>query len=138
MHPVVRNILAVIAGVVLGGILNMGIVTISGSIIPPPAGADLTTVEGLNAAMPLMEPKHFLMPFLAHALGTLLGAFVAAKLGASRHMILALVVGVFFLAGGIAAVNMIPAPAWFNVVDLAGAYLPMGWLGGWLARRKAA
>jgi hypothetical protein len=28
---------------------------------------------------------------------------------------------------------MLPAPMWFNVVDLVGAYLPMAWLGGRLA-----
>lgn len=27
------------------------------------------------------------------------------------------------------AVQMIPAPLWFDVLDLALAYLPMAWLG---------
>ena len=85
MKPVLKNILAVLGGVVAGGVLNMGIITVSGKIIPPPEGADLTTLEGLKAAMQIMEPKHFLMPFLAHALGTLLGAFVTAKLAATRE-----------------------------------------------------
>jgi hypothetical protein len=122
--------------VVIGGMVNMAIVMVSGSVIPPPAGADLTTTEGLTSAMPLMEPKHFLMPFLAHALGTLVGAFIAAKLGASRHMMLAFVVGGFFLLGGISAVIMLPSPAWFSATDLLGAYLPMGYLGGWLAQKS--
>jgi uncharacterized membrane protein YqgA involved in biofilm formation len=136
MNPVLRNILSVVAGVVIGGIVNMAIVIVSGSVIPPPAGADLTTTQGLQASMHLMEPKHFLMPFLAHALGTLIGAFIAAKLGASRHMMLALIVGAFFLVGGISAVLMLPSPAWFTATDLLGAYLPMGYLGGWLAQKS--
>jgi hypothetical protein len=31
---------------------------------------------------------------------------------------------------------MMPAPMWFNVMDLVGAYLPMAYLGGKLAIRK--
>ncbi len=40
------------------------------------AGADVTTTEGLRAALPLFEPKHFIMPFLAQALGTFTAAYI--------------------------------------------------------------
>lgn len=133
MNPIVRNILAVVAGVLLGSVVNMGLIQISGFVIPPPAGADMTTAEGIKAALPLLEPKHFIFPFLAHALGTLVGAFIAAKIGASRRMMLAMIVGVIFLAGGIAATFMIPAPTWFMVLDVVVAYLPMAYLGAMLA-----
>lgn len=131
----VRITLAVLAGVAIGGIVNMGIITLGPMLIPPPAGADLTTAEGLKAAIPLMEPKHFATPFLAHALGTLIGAFVAAALAPSRRALAAYVVGVLFLAGGIAASVMIPAPMWFIGLDLLVAYFPMAWLGLFLATR---
>ena len=133
MNPIVRNILAVIAGVLLGSVVNMGLIQISGAVIPPPAGADMTTAEGIKAALPLLEPKHFIFPFLAHALGTLVGAFRAAKIGATRRMMLAMIVGVLFLAGGIAATLMIPAPAWFMILDVVVAYLPMAYLGAMFA-----
>jgi hypothetical protein len=137
MNPIIRNVLAVIAGVVIGSIVNMGIITISGSIIPPPEGADIKTMEGLKASMHLFEPKHFLMPFLAHALGTFTGAFIAALLGTRRKMRCAHIVGAFFLIGGIANVFMLPSPTWFTVVDLLMAYLPMAYLGGWLGVRSS-
>ena len=76
------------------------------------------------------------MPFLAHALGTLAGAFITTKVAANNHFRLALLVGVLFLAGGIAAANMIPAPTWFIALDLIGAYLPMAWLGNKLGNRN--
>ncbi|HPG34599.1 MAG TPA: hypothetical protein PLM34_12140, partial [Lentimicrobium sp.] len=60
MKIVVRNILAVIAGALLGSVVNMGIIMISGSLIPLPAGADNTTMEGLKESMHLFQPKHFL------------------------------------------------------------------------------
>lgn len=136
MHPIVRNILAVIAGVVVGSAINMGIIMISGNIISPPPGVDVTDMESLKASMHLFEAKHFLFPFLAHAIGTLAGAFVAALIATSHKMKFALGIGAFFLIGGIMNVFMLPSPLWFAVVDLVGAYLPMGWLGGNLALRR--
>lgn len=130
MNPILKNTLAIIAGFVLGSIVNMGIIMISGSIIPPPEGADVTTMEGLLESMHLFEPKHFILPFLAHALGTLTGAFLAAKIASNHKMKFALAIGLLFLAGGIANVIMLPSPLWFSIVDLAGAYIPMAYLAG--------
>ena len=136
MNRVVRNVLAFIAGLIVGGMVNMLIVSISGSIIPPPSGADVTSVEGLKASIHLLEPKHFAMPFLAHALGTLTGASVASWIAASHKTKLALGIGALNLIGGIAAAAMIPAPAWFVVLDLVVAYIPMAWIGGKLGQRN--
>lgn len=127
MNPVLRNIIAVLVGLVVGSLVNMGIIMISGSVIPPPEGADVTTSEGLKAAMHLFQPKHFIMPFLAHALGTFVGALLAALIAANRKLLFAMVIGIFFLAGGVANVLMLPSPIWFTVIDLAGAYLPMAY-----------
>lgn len=135
MNHGIKNGLAVVAGILVGGLVNMGLIMVSGRIIPPPPGADLTTYEGLQASMPLMQPKHFLMPFLAHALGTLVGAFVASRIAASHQLTFAMVVGTFFLVGGIINVTMLPSPAWFSVVDLVGAYIPMAWIGWRLQMR---
>ena len=130
MNATIKNILAVIAGLILGSAVNMGIIMISGSVIPPPEGADVTTMEGLKESIHLFHPKHFIFPFLAHALGTLVGAFLTALIAANHKMKFALVIGVFFLIGGIINTFMIPAPIWFNLLDLVVAYIPMAWLGG--------
>lgn len=136
MNPIIRNILAVVAGIIIGGAVNMGIILISSSIIPPPEGADITTMEGLKASMHLMQPKHFIMPFLAHALGTLVGAYIAATIAVNHKLKFAVAIGGWFLLGGIVNIFMLPSPIWFTVVDLAGAYVPMAYLGGKLATKK--
>ncbi len=136
MNSTVKNILAVILGLVIGSIVNGAIIQISGSIIPPPEGADLTTMEGLKASIHLFTPINFLMPWLAHALGTFVGALIAALIAANNKMKFAIAIGCVFLIGGIMAVYMIPAPMWFNVVDLTLAYIPMGWLAGKIITRK--
>jgi hypothetical protein len=50
---IVRNILAVIIGIVVGSVVNMSLINISSSVIPPPNGVDVTTFEGLSATMHL-------------------------------------------------------------------------------------
>lgn len=130
MNPVLKNILAVIAGAIIGSAVNMAIIMLSGSIIPPPEGADVTTMEGLKASMHLFEAKHFIMPFLAHAVGTFAGAMIAAFIAASHKMKFAIAVGVFFLVGGTMNIFMLPSPMWFNILDLVVAYIPMAFLGG--------
>lgn len=129
MPNLLRNILAILAGIVIGGAVNMALIVLSPSIVAPPAGVDLNDAESLGASMHLFEPRHFVMPFLAHALGTLAGALTACLFAAAHKGLLAYAIGAVFLCGGIAAGVMIPAPAWFIAVDLVAAYLPMAWLG---------
>jgi len=135
MNSTFKNILAIIAGIIIGMIVNMSLIMVSSDIIPIPDGVDNTTTEGLIAGMHLFEPKHFIMPFLAHALGTFAGAFIAAKLAASHKMRFAIAIGVFFLLGGVASVFMLPSPTWFTVLDLGLAYIPIGLLAGKLATK---
>nr|MBS0038264.1 hypothetical protein [Saprospiraceae bacterium] len=136
MHPILRNTIAVAAGIILGSAVNMAIIQLSGFLIPPPEGADLTTLEGLKDAMHLFQAQHFIMPFLAHALGTLVGAWVAASLTVNHKMKFALGIGVFFMLGGITNIVLLPSPIWFAIVDLSLAYLPMSYLAGKIAARR--
>jgi len=136
MNSTVKNILAIIAGLIIGGVVNMGIIMISGSVIAPPNGVDVTTMEGLKETMHLFEPKHFLFPFLAHAIGTLIGAIVASKIAATQKKSIALVIGGFFFIGGSINVYLLPSPMWFNLVDLIGAYIPMALLGHAYSKSK--
>lgn len=135
MSTIVRNVLAVLAGIVVGSAVNMALIAVGPSLIPPPPGVDVTTAEGLSKAMPLFEPRHFVMPFLAHAIGTFAGALTTHLIAATRRAQLAYLIGAVFLTGGVAASVMIPAPAWFIALDLLVAYLPMAWLGSRIAGR---
>ena len=135
MKRIIRNILAVVVGLLGGSMVNMALVVLGPRFIPAPAGVDVNNVESMRASIHLFEPKHFVFPFMAHALGTLFGALVAYLIAASYRPIFAFVIGVLFLAGGIAACFMIPAPKWFMALDLLVAYLPMAWLATQLGRR---
>jgi hypothetical protein len=130
-----RILLAVVAGLLVGSAINMGLILLGGKLVSPPAGADVTTMEGLRATIHLFELRHFVFPFLAHALGTLGGAFVASFIASGHPALAAALVGALFLIGGIANVVLLPAPLWFDAVDLLFAYLPTAWL-GWLMVRN--
>ena len=129
MKTIFKNILAILGGVVIGMVVNMGLIITGNQLIPL---AD--DVNPIDATM--WEIKYFLFPFLAHAIGTLSGAFIAAKFAASYHMILAICIGIFFLLGGISMVFIMPAPIWFIVADLSLAYIPMSWFGWKLSGQK--
>lgn len=136
MNPILRNIVAVVIGLIGGSLVNMSLIMMSGSIIPPPEGVDVTSMDGLKENMHLFAPKHFIMPFLAHALGALAGGYLAARIAFSHKMTFAFAVGIFFLLGGIVNIYMLPSPTWFTVLDLVVAYIPMAWLGGRMALKK--
>jgi hypothetical protein len=129
MPNLLRNVLALLVGIAIGGGVNMALITLSPSLIPPPAGVDVNSSESLAKAMHLFELRHFIMPFLAHAVGTLAGALAAYLIAASYRAQMAYVIGAVFLSGGVVASFMIPAPTWFIALDLLAAYLPTAWLG---------
>jgi hypothetical protein len=129
MNPILKNILAVIVGWLVGGILNMVLVIIGPMLIPLPPGIDPMDPESLKAGIPLLENRHFIFPLLAHGLGTLLGALVAAKMAAARPFALSMLVGLLFFAGGLYNVIDMGGPTWFKGADLILAYFPMAYLG---------
>lgn len=133
MDALLRNIAAVLFGLLLGSMVNVSLITFGGRVIPPPASVNPADIESIRASTHPHEPKHFLFPFLAHALGTWFGAFVASLIAATGRRRLAFGLGGFFLLGGIAACFLISAPMWFMAADLLGAYLPMAWLAARMA-----
>ncbi len=130
-----RKFLAVLLGLLLGAAVNMAIVIISPTFIPLPEGVDPADIESLKNSIDLFEPKHFIFPFLAHSIGTLVGAFLAAFIVKENKIHYAMAIGVFFLVGGITNIFMIPSPVWFIILDLALAYLPTAFLAGKFAQK---
>ena len=135
LHILKRTTVIFIA-IFSGAMLNGAIINISSKVISPPKGFDLKTMEGLQAAMPHMGPEHFVFPFLAHALGTLIAAILISRFLTSQQLIFSMMAGLLFLMGGVSMVVMLPkTPIWFVLLDLIVAYIPMAYLGYKLAFR---
>jgi len=136
MNPILKNVLVVIAGLFIGGLVNMGIVQLGPMISPLPEGVDMNNPQSIADNIHLFSTTNFIMTFLAHAIGTLVASFIIAKFAASQNFRLALIPGFFFLIGGIMMVQAIGGPDWFKGLDLLVAYLPMAYLGCMLGRKK--
>ena len=129
MHPIFKNISAVVLGWLVGSSMNMGLIQ-TGLYIFPISGIDPNDMDAFAEVMPTLEFEYFIFPFLAHALGTFVGAIMASMIAESKKMKFALYIGGLFLIGGIAVNYMLPGPTWFAVADIVLAYIPMAWLGG--------
>ncbi len=136
MIIIIRNILSVIIGWVLGGVVNMKLIK-TGYQVFPLEGVDVNDMEKLAAVMPSLDSEFFIFPFLAHALGTLVGAIIAGLIAGSHKMKFSMSIGGLFLVGGILVNYMLPGPIWFAAVDILMAYIPMAWLGGKIALKIA-
>jgi hypothetical protein len=132
MKPIYKNIIAVLLGWLGGSIVNMGLIKIGHKILPI-EGINANDMKALAEIMPTLEPQYFIFPFLAHAIGTLIGAAIAGVIATQYKMKFSLSIGAFFLLGGIAASIMISAPTWFSITDIILAYIPMAWIGGKIA-----
>lgn len=137
MKTVVRNILAIIIGWFIGSAINMSLIEAGHTLIPI-EGLDPNDMNALAKVMPTLSAKYFIFPFLAHALGTLLGAIVAGWIAASHKMKFSLAIGVLFLIGGIVVSFMLPAPIWFIACDIIIAYIPMAFIGGKIVKKISA
>jgi hypothetical protein len=132
MNPILRNIIAVVVGWFIGSAVNMTLIMLGHSVMPI-EGLDPNDMEAFAAVMPTLEGKYFIFPFLGHALGTQIGAMIAGFISRNHKMKMALIVGGFFLLGGITINYMLSGPVWFTILDIVLAYIPMAWIGGNIA-----
>ena len=136
LTPAIKNALALILGIGLGGFINLIILGVNGTLIPMPEGADVSTPEGLARSISLFQPIHFMAPFMAHALGTFFASWITVQFAGTPSLKRAMVPGILFLAGGVFMVVILDAPLWFEITDLVLAYIPMAWLGFKLGTRN--
>ncbi len=138
MKKILINFFAVLLALLAGSVLNGALLVLGTKLIPPPEGVNIMDADSLAAGIGLFEPYHFISPFVAHAMGTFLGAIVAVILAVGRPTWPAWVIGGLFFVGGVVNAFLIPAPTWFIVVDLALAYFPMAWLAIRIVNRPQA
>jgi len=121
-----KRVLAVIVGLIAGGILISLVEMVSNYVYPMPGDLDTSDLDALAEHIANLPIGAFLMVLLAHMVGGFGAGFVAAKIGGSRGP--ALVVGGLLFALGAITIAMIPHPLWFAVASLA-CYFPCAWVG---------
>ena len=155
-----RSVLAVLVGWMVGCGVNIGVILTSTAMYPhtdefteaskihqgsKPDDVDedawktkrdaaWETMRVEFANVPLFA---MLLVLLAHAGGTFAGCAACVRIARRGPLACAMVIGVMFLLGGMAMLTIIPAPTWLAVTDLV-LYLPAAWLGYRLCRRPLA
>lgn len=124
-----KTILVIVTGIIAGSVVNAAIIFLGNAIFGSPEGMILWDEESVKAHADQLKTANYVCTFLAHQLGTLVGAFVAATIAPFRKLIFALIVGIWFLGSGIYAASVITAPIWFKIADIV-LYLPIAFIGG--------
>ena len=124
-----RKILAVVAGVILAGIVVYAVEAIGHQVYPPPEGLDMKNMEAMKAYVATLPAGALLFVLLAYALGSFAGGWLAAKIARTSQIHLPLTVGGVQLLFGIINIVMIPHPTWFAIASVI-VFLPAAYLGG--------
>ncbi len=113
-----RNILAVIAAFVVGGIFVVGLELLGQQIYPLPEGVDPNNLEQLKEYIKQAPVGALLLVLVAQSAGSFFGGVVTGWLGCSRLFQLGLIYGVLALVMAGINVYSIPHPTWFVVLSL--------------------
>ena len=133
----IRNAFAVLAGYIVGSSINMALIQLNMQKLYPPAeGIDVSDPAQFNSYIATLPGAAFLVILAAHLAQSFVGAWIAARLGTSHTMILAMSIGVLSLAGGIMAMTMIEGPAWL-MIELP-LYLVVAWAAGNIELKRRA
>ena len=131
----VRTILGLLAGLVVGVVL-VGLLEMAGHMIyPPPPGLDPRDPSGMAALVAAMPIGAKIAVVVAWALGALGGALTAGLI--ARRAWTFWVVGGLLAVAAVYTVLMIPHPVWMRIAAVAAPLLG-AWTGGWLAVRLRA
>lgn len=128
-----RSIIAVVLGIILGGIV-VGLVEHVGHLVyPAPAGIDMRNPEALKTYAANAPVGALLFVILAWALGSLTGGWLAAFIARQSRSQHALIVGGVLMIFGIINMLMIPHPVWFWIVGIL-VFLPAAYIGARLVQ----
>ncbi len=136
MKPVVRSVIAVIAGMLVAFVVISLIEVIGMRLYPPPAGTDLRDPQAIRQAMASLPRAALLCVLVAYAAGSVAGGWVAARFAPSARLMHAMIVGAILLGAGLMNMMSIPHPAWFWIASIA-IYLLGAWSGGRAAKTAA-
>lgn len=130
-----RNVLAVIAGVITGGVITMIAEAISHQLYPPPVLVefDLTPLKEFLNSLPPEAWAILIFGWLLAAFGAGLVSALIAKANWKRA---SLITGGILLAFSIVNFITIPHPIWVMAIT-ALVYLPAAYSGGKLVAKKA-
>ena len=136
-NAMVRNVLSVIAGVVVAMAFIFLVEGIMGVIYPPIPGTDLSNRETVRHLLDNVPRMVFLWLLIGYGVGSFAGGLVATLASFRQSILPALIVGAIVTIGGVMDLIDICHPLWFSITSLA-LYIPFALLGYLLLRKTKA
>ncbi|MFM7072053.1 MAG: hypothetical protein ACKO38_09705 [Planctomycetota bacterium] len=119
-----RSCGSVIAGLVVAFLLTIAVEAFSAVVHPVPPGVDLSDIEACRAHVARYPAWVLAVVVVAWGLSTAAAAWLATRLGPSRHPAHGFVVTAALLSLAVFNMSMLPYPWWFWCGNLAA--FPLG------------
>lgn len=116
--PVAKSVIAVCAGLFVGGLMMIVLERLGHVIAAPPVNNNPSDPASVRAAMETMTTTNFLLLLASYFGGSTLGCWIAARMSPSRAFRHALVVGALFIFTLASYFRQVPHPAWFVAASL--------------------
>ncbi len=129
-----RNVLAIVGGVLIGTVVIFVVQSISHQIYPVASDIDYNDKEAMRSFVAGLPVGALLMVIASYVCGSFVAGMISAWVGRGARVRHALVAGVLLLLAGIMNLVSIPHPLWFSVVTVL-VFIPAAWAGGKLAAR---
>jgi hypothetical protein len=128
MSPLLRGVLAVLAGAAVAILVVSLADLLVGRIYPLPPGTDMRDAASMAAAIAAMPVAALLLLLAGWAAAAAAGAFVGVRMTAGRYVWIGLIVTGLFLVATISNLAALPHPVWMWPAALV--LIPLcGWLG---------
>jgi hypothetical protein len=132
-----RTLLAIVAGLITAMLVIFGVEAAGMLLFPPPAGMPLETEADLAKLVAMASPAAKAWLVFGWALGSFVGAWVAARISRQHRRIAALAVALFIVAGTVMNAMVIAHPLWVNLLGIL-LPVPLALLAARLAESRKA
>jgi len=118
-----RNVLAIVAGVVTAFLTVMLIDKLGHFVYPPPRGLDFSDPDAVRPYLATLPLAAYLFILASSVVAAFVGTLVACYIGTANATLFGAIVGGIILAATIANFIAIPHPVWLAVATLSGIVL---------------
>ena len=113
-----RRILAVLAGIIVGSLCITGVENIGHYLYPPPAKAGAGDMNALKVYVSEAPFMALFFIILAYALAAVASGFTASKISNNGKYTAAVICGIIFLLITIYMMVSLPTPIWFWILGI--------------------
>ena len=127
-----RIVIGIIVGFIVGSLIFMGFQFLNGMIFPLPDGLSYSDQAGMKKYISELPLTGFVLVLLGYAAGSLGAGFLARKISRHASIVAPIILGALFSLGWVMNTSMLPHPTLIIVFGYL-MFLPFTFLGHRLA-----